>query len=204
MIQNNNQSMQTVVETFLVEETIELIHDADKLEKWNRFVDSLGLKGQTSIVKTDKSPVPFLWMNETLVNAFDTLCPKKVKIEEYNLQPIPLEILELVSLSKQENYFDLVQIWYNDDKDPVCVGLIFSDSGSDWSREYNAKKYLIGRWADVKASLDTLIERARKLFIHTRTNELKTAIKSAQRQLDDIELDAARKFAGLPQTDLLF
>jgi len=39
----NSNEMKTVVETYLIEETVELIYDNDKLDKWNDLVSKLDL-----------------------------------------------------------------------------------------------------------------------------------------------------------------
>lgn len=123
-LKNNSQEMKTVVETFVIEETQELIYDNDKLEEWNKYVSELGLNGQTQIVKPSKSPIPFLHLKRSMVAVFECLCPRKVKVEEYNVSPIPVEILSLVSLSKKEGYFDRLEIWYDEKSpDPVCIGV---------------------------------------------------------------------------------
>lgn len=123
-LKNNSNEMKTEVETFIIEETAELIYDDEKLVKYNDLVNELGLKGQTQIIKPEKSPIPFLHMNQSLVRVFETLCPRKVNIEDYNCTPIPVEILELVALSKREEYFDQIQIWYDDKTpDPACIGI---------------------------------------------------------------------------------
>jgi hypothetical protein len=207
MLQNNNQSMATVVETFLVEETINLIHDGEALQKWNERVAELGLHGQKEVlVVKDKSPIPFMWMNDAIIATFETLCPTKVLVEKYNKTPIPLEILDLVSLSKNEGYFYKMEIWYNEqEKDPVCVGYAVSpesDGKDEWYKGYYAKKYLIGRWADVKASLDSLTVRARAIFIAKTKGSLEKNIRDFQRQIEDIETTANNKFGGaMPVTD---
>ena len=46
----NHPAMKTVVETFVIEETQELIYDNEKLDKWNKYVEELGLTGQTKII----------------------------------------------------------------------------------------------------------------------------------------------------------
>jgi hypothetical protein len=209
MLKNNNASMATIVETFIVEETSELIHDNEALQKWRDKVSELQLEGQTEVVVEDKSPIPFLWMNNALVSTFQALCPTKVKIEKYNKTPIPVEILELVSLSKKEQYFDRIEIWYNEqEKDPVCVGFVVDDGykgREDYYVQIYSKKYLIGRWADVKASLDTLIERARKLWILSNVSQYKQQIRDYSRRIEDIEEEANRNFGGgMPATDLPF
>ncbi len=117
--------MKTVVETFIIEETAPLIYENEQLDKWNGYVAALGLEGQTKIVKKDKSPIPFMHLKTSHEVMFKTLCPKEVDIKEYDITPIPVEILDLVALSVKEEYFDRIQIWYDDKKpDPVCVGII--------------------------------------------------------------------------------
>ena len=200
---NNNESMATVVETFLVEETINLIHDNEALDKWKQKVEELQLHGQKTVVKEDKSPIPFLWMNSGLVQTFSTLCPTKVDIDKYDKTPIPVELLEMVSLCQKEKYFDKIRVWYNEqDKDPVIVGYVAGDDDNyknqDWFMEspQYSKQYLIGRWADVKASLDQLIERAKAIFTKTATLNLKKQIRDNQRQLEDLETTVEQMFGG--------
>lgn len=209
MTTNNSQSMATVVETFFVEETTNLIHDNDALQKWNDKVNELELEGQRSVVVEDKSPIPFLWMNAALVSTFEVLCPTRIDINKYDKTPIPVELLEIVSLCVKENYFAKIKVWYNEkQKDPVIVGYSMPKDGdvnSDWSLTYYSKKYLIGRWADVKASLDSLIVRAKKLFTHSETLRLKQEIRERQRNLEDLETTVETKFGGgMPETDLPF
>jgi len=190
MLQNNNQSMATVVETFIIEETSELIHDNEKLDKWNQRVEELGLQGQKEVVVVGKSPIPFLWMNSGIVATFETLCPKKVLVEKYSLTPIPVEILDLVSLSHNEQYFDFIEVWYNDqDRDPAVIGYSVPEEykgREDYYQKAYAKKYLIGRWADVKESLDTLITKAKNIWKATNLNNYKQQLKYYQRAIEDI------------------
>lgn len=195
---NNHQDMKTVVETFFVEETTNLIHDADSLQKWGDLIEFLDLGGQKTIVKEEKSPIPFLWMNRSLIEVFEVLCPSKSDIKNYNKMPIPLEILELVALSKREEYFDFIEIWYDEKTpDPVCIGYKIPEekkSESEWSQKWYAEKYLIGKWSDVKASFKELTERAKQRFINEQSNSLKDQIKRHQRELEDLEITANQKF----------
>ena len=121
---NNSNEMKTQVETFIIEETSELIYDNEKLNQWNELVNELGLEGQTKIVTKEKSPIPFMYLKKSLQNVFETLCPRKVDVEKFDISPIPVEILDLISLSKKEKYFSRIEIWYDDNNpDPVCVGI---------------------------------------------------------------------------------
>jgi len=116
--------MKTVVETFVMEETAELIYDDKKLDKWNRLIKELNLSGQKLVVEPDKSPIPYMYMNQNLINIAETLCPRKDSYTEYNATPIPLEILEHISLSVKEQYFEKIEIWYDDkSKDPFAIGI---------------------------------------------------------------------------------
>lgn len=221
-LKNNSSEMKTVVETFVIEETSELIYDNEQLEKWNELVNELGLTGQTQIVKPAKSPIPFMHLKKSLVNVFETLCPRKVDAEKFNITPIPVEILDLMALSKREGYFDKIQIWYDDkNPDPVCVGLkipFYSTKegtlqqqfptkeeaqqdmnengweGEPYAIEWSSEKYLLGKWGDVKQSFDELKDRATKRFIAEKSNEENKKIKEAQRELDDIEQTAFERF----------
>jgi hypothetical protein len=124
LLKNNSSDMGTVVETYIIEESAGLIYDNEQLEQWNKHVEALGLVGQTQIKQKDKSPIPFMHLKSGLVKTFETLCPRKVDVKEYNATPIPVEILDLVALSVNEGYFTKIQIWYDDKTpDPVCIGL---------------------------------------------------------------------------------
>lgn len=215
--------MKTVVETFIIEETQDLIYDQERLSEWSELAESLELKGQQKIAAPTKCPIPYMHMKNSLKNMFTVLCPEKVDISEYDITPIPLEILRLAKLSLNEKHFQRIQIWYDDTKpDPVCVGVtgVWTQSsyGDDMKEElkdkkFNSKKeaadagvtnfyfsdenyYLIGRWADVKQSFKELHAIAKKRMIEDKGAKLKKKLVEAQRKLDDIELDVVRYLNG--------
>jgi hypothetical protein len=226
--ETNNAIMKTVVETFVIEETQELIYDNEKLDQWNDLVSELGLTGQTQIVKKEKSPIPYLFVNAPMARVFETLCPRKVDIAKYNVTPIPVEILSLAALSKREGHFNKIEIWYDDETpDPFCIGTIgeyrvidnkwgtagvfkthdeaeaFKLEGGHLYNNFNeVGKYLIGRWGDVKMSLDALTAKAKVLFAAKKKDELNQRIKDAQRELEDLEIDTNKAFGhAMPNTD---
>ena len=219
---NNSNEMKTVVETFVIEETAELIYDNEKLDKWNELVKNLDLKGQTKIIAPEKSPIPFMFIKTGMRNVFETLCPVKVEVTEYDLTPIPLEILDLVALSKREKYFKEIEIWYDDkNPDPLCIGITcqyYGYTGNSFSSENQVKRdtkqevkdiigkdkyiyrtdenlYLLGKWADVRHSFEELKEMATKRYIAENSNYHKQRIKESQRSLDDLEIDAYNRFS---------
>lgn len=217
---NNSASMKTVVETYIIEETQELIYDNEKLDQWNKHVAELGLVGQTKIQAKDKSPIPFLHMKSTLVSTFAQLCPRRVDIKEYDKTPIPVEILNLAALSVKEKYFNKIEIWYDDKTpDPACIGSLgkwivyrrnYSHLGEfateaealalkdhpEYHNHYfeETGKYLLGRWADVKQSFEELAAKAKKLFIVKRKSEIEESIRSEKRRLEDVESEADKTF----------
>jgi hypothetical protein len=217
----NSNEMKTFVETFVIEETASLICDNEHLDKWNDLVNLLGLEGQKQIVKPDKSPIPFMRMKTSLKNIFNTLCPREVDVDKYNITPIPVEILGLIALSKREGYFNKVQIWYDDKSpDPVAVGIVGCHYQPSWHKDRNTDlddkefatekeakdagatqvcyrenaHYLIGRWADVKRSLSELKQMATDRYIGEQDNDFKKQIKDAQRGIDDLESKAFERF----------
>jgi hypothetical protein len=228
LLTNNSNEMKTVVETFIIEETESLIYDNEKLDDWNKHVAELGLKGQNKIVKPNKSPIPFMFVKSSMKSVFETLCPRKVNVESYDVTPIPLEILELIALSKKEDYFNNIEIWYDDkDPDPLCLGVLSSivlhkkgtyteleglkfskkseaedyvkennlkDEVDIYDRTWDAKYYLLGKWADVKHSFEELKEKAKARYIAAEGNNFRKTIKEAQRNLDDLELKAFELF----------
>ena len=201
-LQNQSNEVMTYVETFLSNETVELIYDNEQLEKWNKMVD---LKGQTQIAQKEASPVPFLHMKQTLVKTFEELCPRKVDFKDYSVSPIPVEILDLLSLSVNEKYFDKIQIWYDEKTpDPVAVGLRYSNEsdrlkGYTWTME----KYLIGKWGDVKRPFSELIELAKARFLVRKKHEYSQQIKDYSRRLEDLENEAYNEFGDQSSNNTL-
>lgn len=217
---NNSASMKTVVETFIIEETQELIYDNEKLDQWNKHVAALGLTGQTKIQAKDKSPIPFLHMKESMVSVFSQLCPRRVDIKAYDKTPIPIEILDLAALSVKEKYFNKIEIWYDDKTpDPACIGVAggwtvydraynvianpatekdaisYKGQTNYYTHVFNATgHYLIGRWADVKQSFEELAAKAKKLFTATEKSRIEQAVRDQNRRLEDLETEADRKF----------
>lgn len=162
-------------------------------------------------------------LKTSYVNICQQLCPSKIEVQKYNLTPIPVQILDLVALSFKENYFTKIEIWYDEKSpDPFAIGVVceqsvypYNDKNPtelknknrkelteeeqsrvvQWSdHSWNAKYYLIGKWADVKRSWKDLKEMAIERFIGEKGNEFRKTIKEAQRGLEDLETLAFEKF----------
>jgi hypothetical protein len=200
------------VEKFLMAENVELIHDENKLDEWNKLVEELGLEKQPR--NGDKSPIPFLPMSKVHKAVFETLCPSKSDINLYT-KTIPLEVLKLISLSQKEGYFNKIEIWHNEEvPDPVCVGIVGSyqtydsskpgkfksrqelrDTYPDSSIYFNEEsRYLIARWGDVAKSFNVLTEEAREYFTRKKSAETRKQIKELETQLHNIQDEATILF----------
>lgn len=120
----NAKEMATVVETYLEPKVVNLIHDNDDLDRYNNLIKELGMNGQQNVTRPLKSPIPFRYMNTSYVNIAKELCPRRVEFKLYDKSPIPLEILSLIKLAVDENYFEIIEIWYDEKTpDPFAIGI---------------------------------------------------------------------------------
>lgn len=148
---------------FIQEENKALIYDNEQLDEFKALVSELGLKCN-NVKDGEKSPIPFMWMDQQMVRAFKLICPKVDKIEEYRLE-IPLEILQNVKLCRVENYFDWIEVWSNQkDPDPFAIGFVYKND-EDRQKKYtwSATPYLIGRWGAENKTIPELIAIAMRI-----------------------------------------
>jgi len=140
-----------------------LIYDNEQLDEFKSLVAELGLKCDNHIDK-EKSPIPYMLLDQATIRAFKMLTPKVDKIKEYRFE-IPIEVLRNVKLSETEKYFDYIEIWSNTkDPDPFAVGCVYKteeDRVKQWS--WNISYYLIGRWGAEEKELSELIDDAVKI-----------------------------------------
>jgi hypothetical protein len=148
------------VQIFIQEENKQLIYDNDQLDEFKSLVSELGLQCDNHIDK-EKSPIPFMWLDESTIRAFNLLCPRVDKLKDFRLE-IPLEILRNVKLAQTEQYFDWIEIWSNTkDPDPFCIGRVYKTEESRLkSYTWTAETYLIGRWGAENKSINELIDSA--------------------------------------------
>lgn len=184
-----------MVKSFLVEETTELIHDVDKLDEWKKKCEELGLDSQIALASPEKSPIPFEHMNTVAVRVYETLCPAKVEFKRYQKTAIPLEVLALIQLSVNENYFDEIQIWYDDKSpDPLAVGI--KKNGSSWNHDF----YTIARWGDALKPFEKLKDLAIKRYAASAKLSIKKRIAEYSRRLNDLDINTERYFDGQGDT----
>jgi hypothetical protein len=212
-MENQSEQMKTQVETFFQEEVLNLLYDNENLEEWKSITESLGLSGQVILAQPNKSPIPFMHLKQNIMNVFLTLCPREVEYRNFNITPIPLEILRLIQLSVNEDFFTRISIrWDDKSPDPVVIGerkLFGKPSNyrfrtkeqaekelgqeiSSWSYETNY--YLIGKWGDVKESFEVLVEKAKSRWIKEQRARFEQQISDAEMELVKVISNADQRF----------
>lgn len=180
-----------MVVSYLVKEQADLVGQSGE---WLEKVKALGLEGQSTLMAEDeKSPVPFMRMTAGHVRLFTALCPKRVDITAFSVEPIPMEALALVGLALTEQHFDTLEVWYADGQattDPVVVGT--RGKGKD------ADRYLVAQWGVEDASMDRLYAIARERLIRTGRSHCESQVKQAQGHLDNVEAQADQYLNGVP------
>lgn len=113
-----------MVESYLNKELSDVTFETEKLDEWRQKMEELGLTKQLELAKGSLSPVPYPFMNEHMLRVCETLCPTKTTLEEFSAIPLPLEALNDVALSIKEDYFDELEIWWdNESPDPFIIGI---------------------------------------------------------------------------------
>lgn len=177
-----------MIQSFLVEETKELIYDSEKIDEWKSKCEELGLSEQLALAQPGKSPVPFEYMNTVSKRVYETICPQKINYKKYSKTTIPLEVLSLIALSEKEHYFEEIQIWYDDKSpDPLAVGFIKKDS---WTYDF----YLIARWGDVLRPFDELKEKAIKVYKNSYLLNLRRTLAETNEKIANIDNNVALYF----------
>ena len=177
------------VEIYLEEETTELIHDSEKSGEWLSIVEKLGLNGQKEMSVDKKSPVPFQFMNTVSCRVYETLCPTKMRVEQFNKGTIPLRALSVISLARDQNYFTKIEVWYDDvEKDPIAVGYL--------NDTYSSEKFIIARWGDELRSFAELKQLAINRWIDESKTALNEKMIKCNADMASLDLIAKRYFTG--------
>jgi len=177
-----------MVQTFIVEESKELIYDSDKIQEWKDKCLELGLDKQLELANPDKSPVPFECLNMVGFRVYETLCPAKTEYKTYNKTAIPLEVLSLIALSEKEGYFESIEIWYDDKTpDPIAIGRI---KNGQWNYNY----YTIARWGDVLRPFEELKAKALQVYQNTQRIALNTKLADIKGKIENLNANVEAYF----------
>ena len=172
--------MATVCEVYMQDELQEVVTDLEKNEEWKALIERAGLTGQAELLTVkEKSPIPFIPMNEEMMHVYRTLCPADMIVDKYNKSAIPIRALSAIALCKQERYFGEIMVWYDDKKwDPLVVGF-------KTDRYHSRDAFLIARWGDELRSFPEL----KALAVKRKLEEMKLKLESA---IATVEQDAAK------------
>jgi hypothetical protein len=111
------------IQSFRNAELDNVILEIGDQDEWKQLAAEMGLDKQMEFVQQAKSPLPYPYMNQSMKNIFVTLCGTKVDFKEYSKTPMPLEVMRELAFCKSENYFNKIEIWYDDKTpDPIAVG----------------------------------------------------------------------------------
>ena len=203
-----------MVENYFNQELSDVIFEIEALDTWKELSEQLGLEKQLDFVKGKESPLPYPYLNESMIRIYSTLCPRKVDFKKYDKTPIPLEVLEQIALCVKEKYFNQIEIWYDDKTpDPVVVGIICKyytynkegkrtedfntkveaeiNKGNGWSvYETDINRYIVARWGDVLRPLRELKDLAKERIIDKFASELKKEITEKTEALKVIQENA--------------
>lgn len=179
------------IEEYLIEDATEIIAEGD--DAWREKITELGLEGQLKLLSNNGKRIPFRELSREEAAIYEELFDTKRVIEDFSYEPLPMRVLALIALCKQENYFADMQVWYNPQiKDPVLVGFAI-DPNSSWGGRIS---YIIARWGEELLSLPELRVRATEKYIARKRAEYTRKIAEFQAALERIDLDAQSKFHG--------
>jgi len=123
-------------EIYFHQELSDVTFEVEALDEWKAIAGKLKMDKQLSLTKGKDSPIPYPWMNETMVRVFNQLCPRSVEYTEYDKTPIPLEVMKQIAFTVKDKHFSKIEIWY-DDKTPCPVVVGFNGDWYAYDRKYN-------------------------------------------------------------------
>lgn len=178
------------IETYLIEDSEKMVAEPEHLEDWLKTIEELGLEGQKTLTKEEKSPIPFPLLNTGMERVYKTLCPTKTEIKKYSHSTIPLRVLSLIALAEREKYFNRIEIWDDNEKpDPIAVGYI---NGS-----YSSPMHIIARWGDELKDFASLKKEAMARWKEQKTAKWRAEISELQAKLNNADSQCEQYFVSL-------
>ena len=167
---------------FLIEEHEAQMFDSSETEKWLELVEQLGLENQASLIKDNKSALPFPMMTEAENAIYSTLLDRQVGYKTYSREAIPLAVLSLIALSEAEKYFDTIEIWFSEkNPDPLVVGKRYtSEEARKEGYSWRMGAYKIAQWGAKFLPMGKLLP----LYEAFKREELKVSHENAIRDFE--------------------
>lgn len=170
------------------------------------LVEALGLEGQKSLQNPEtltRCPYPVAEAED--VTLFRVLNGESCAPENYNLDPIPVRVLQVLQHAKSLDFFTHYQVWYPKRarvQDPVLVAFrTWRPPGRTWD---TTDTYILARWGKMLEPLDVLskraVEAAREKFL-SQMEEFGAKIelaKAVAKKTGSLEYLAHGNYLSLP------
>jgi len=182
------------VETYEVEEIKGefgvMAADSESLD----IIEKLGLEGQKRLSNPDTATrQPYRTITQLESNVFAVLFPARTEISKYDMEPIPLRVLQVAAYAKDANLFKRLEIWHPEsprDKDPLLIGV--GRGEYDWQDRF----FLLARWGDALLTFDEMAEKARQIWLKRTRPKLEAIKARVDMDLARLESIAAIGFSG--------
>jgi hypothetical protein len=162
-----------------IEPELETLHE--NAEEWEQLCTGLDLKQQLKkIGKVERIANPYMKLDPRTERVYEMLCPRKELYTVYKASTIPLEVLQEIHRCKENAWFPVIAVWYDDKSpDPFLIGYD--------SKKADANKFLIARWGDELLPFEQLMERAINRFREAYLRALNRLIADCEFRKQDIE-----------------
>lgn len=165
-----------------IEPELENLHE--NAEEWATICQELGLDKQLQKSgKIEKVGNPYQKINPRSQRVYEMLCPVKISVKDYTAGTLPLEILQEIQRCQKNEWFQKMEVWY-DDKSPAPF-LIGYDGDNGWQ----SNKFLIARWGDELLPFEQLMTKAITRFKAAYKRALDRLIADCQVRKQDVEGD---------------
>lgn len=162
-----------------IEPELETLHENS--EEWEQLCAGLGLQKQLKKAgKVEKVGNPYMKLDPRTERIYEMLCPRKEVYTSYEASTLPLEVLQEIHRCKKNEWFPVIEVWYDDKSpDPFLIGY-------DSKKGY-ANKFLIARWGDELLLFEQLVDKAIDRYKEAYKRALNRLIQDCESRKQDIE-----------------
>jgi hypothetical protein len=159
----------------------ELENLCQNAEEWEQLCTGLDLKQQLKkIGKAERIANPYMKLDPRTERVYEMLCPQKELYTTYKASTIPVEVLQEIHRCKKNEWFPVMEVWYDDKSpDPFLIGYD--------SIKGNTNKFLIARWGDELLPYEQLLQKAINRFKEPYMRSLNRLITDCEFRKKDIE-----------------
>ena len=179
-----------IVQTFLEEDKQGLVFNEEENKEWLDKIEKLELEGQKSLINKEEgkpSPVPFRLLTLEWERCYKLICPDSCSVEKYSKETIPLKVLSVLALARENKYFGHIEVWFSKtNPDPVLVGYT-PDKDGRCDAWYFGERYLLAQYGPENMTPELIKQRAKEIWIAKSKVQLEKAFSAAKHQLETID-----------------